>query len=104
MFIENLKSNNVVMNKPMGGFYLMPEFLNKRFKTSSEMCSDLLNKKGVAILPGSDFGFLENKMIARISCTDFDGYNFMSNINSDTKIDEDLIKKFAPKIIEGTKG
>ena len=47
------------------------------------MCSDLLNKKCVAMLPGSDFGFLENKMIARISCTDFNGYNFMSNINSD---------------------
>ena len=100
---QSLKSNNVVMNKPMGGFYLMPEFLNKKFETSSQMCSDLLNKKCVAMLPGSDFGFLENKMIARISCTDFNGYNFMSNINSDTKIDEDLIKKFAPKVIEGTK-
>ena len=27
----------------------------------------------------------------------------MSNINLDTKIDEDLIEKFAPKIVEGTK-
>ena len=99
---QNLKSNNVVMNKPMGGFYLMPEFLNKRFKTSSEMCTDLLNKKCVAILPGSDFGFLNDKMIARISYTDFDGYNFMSKINSDTNINEDLIKKFAPNIVEGT--
>ena len=27
----------------------------------------------------------------------------MSNVNIDTKFDEDLIKKFAPKIIEGTK-
>ena len=100
---QNLKSNNVIMNKPMGGFYLMPEFLNKKFKTSAEMCTDLLNKKGVAILPGSDFGFLNDKMIARISYTDFDGKNFMSNINSDTNIDENLIKKFAPNIIEGTK-
>ena len=100
---NNLKSNNVIMNKPMGGFYLMPEFLNKKFKTSQKMCTDLLNKKGVAMLPGSDFGFLSNKMIARISYTDFDGKNFMSNISSDTTFDEDLIKKFAPKIIEGTK-
>jgi len=100
---KNLKSNNVIMNKPMGGFYLMPEFLNKKFKTSQEMCADLLNKKGVAILPGSDFGFLSDKMIARISYTDFDGKYFMSNINSDTTVDEDLIKKFAPKIAEGTK-
>jgi aspartate aminotransferase len=28
---ENLKSNKVLINKPQGGFYLMPEFLNKKF-------------------------------------------------------------------------
>ena len=100
---NNLKSNNVIMNKPMGGFYLMPEFLNKKFNTSAEMCTDLLNKKGVATLPGSDFGFLNDKMIARISYTDFDGKNFMSNINSDTNVDENLINRFAPNIVEGTK-
>ena len=100
---NNLKSNNVIMNKPMGGFYLMPEFLNKKFNTSAEMCTDILKKKSVAILPGSDFGFSAEKMISRLSYTDFDGKNFMSNISLDTKVDEDLIKKFAPKIIEGTK-
>ena len=100
---NKLKSNNVIINKPMGGFYLMPEFLNKKFDTSAEMCTDLLNKKGVAILPGSDFGFSVEKMISRLSYTDFDGKNFLSNINLDTKIDDDLIKNFAPKIIEGTK-
>jgi len=100
---NNLKSNNVIMNKPMGGFYLMPEFSNKKFNTSAEMCTDLLNKKGVAILPGSDFGFSIDKMISRLSYTDFDGKNFMSKINPDTIIDNDLIKKYAPKIVEGTK-
>ena len=100
---QNLKSNNVIMNKPMGGFYLMPDFLNKIFKSSAEMCTDLLNKKGVATLPGSDFGFLNDKMIARISYTDFDGKNFMSSINSDTNVDENLINRFAPNIVEGTK-
>jgi len=100
---HNLKSNNVIMNKPMGGFYLMPEFLNKKFNTSAKMCADLLNKKGVAILPGSDFGFSIDKMITRLSYTDFDGKNFMSKINLDTTIDDDLIKKYAPKIAEGTK-
>ncbi len=100
---RNLKSNNVIMNKPMGGFYLMPEFLNKKFNTSSEMCSDLLDKKNVAILPGSDFGFSSDKMIARLSFTDFDGKKFMSQINLNTTVNEDLIKKFAPKVVEGTK-
>ena len=100
---NNLKSNNVIMNKPMGGFYLMPEFLNKKFNSSAEMCTDLLNKKGVAILPGSDFGFSKDRMISRLSYTDFDGKNFMSKIKLDTQIDDDLIKKHAPKIVEGTK-
>ena len=77
--------------------------LNKKFNSSADMCTDLLNKKGVAILPGSDFGFSIDKMISRLSYTDFDGKNFMSKINLDTTTDDDLIKKYAPKIVEGTK-
>ena len=73
---NNLKSNKVLINPPQGGFYLMPEFLNSKFKTSNEMCDDILNKTGVALLPGSDFGFKPNKMLARLSYTDFDGENF----------------------------
>ena len=42
-------------------------------------------------------------MIARLSFTDFDGNEFMKNINENKKIDLSLISKFAPKIIEGTK-
>ena len=98
-----LKSNNVSMNKPMGGFYLMPEFLNKNFNSSSEMCSDLLKKKNVAILPGSDFGFDKERLISRLSYTDFDGKNFISKINSDTIIDFDTIELLAPKVVEGVK-
>ena len=81
----------------------MPEFLNKKFDTSTLMCADLLNKKNVAILPGSDFGFPINKMISRLSYTDFDGKNFMSKINLETSIDNDLIIKYAPKVVEGIK-
>jgi aspartate aminotransferase len=98
---EKLKSNKVLINKPKGGFYLMPEFLNKKFNTSSEMCDGILNGTGVALLPGSDFGFEQNKMLARLSFTDFDGQKFMNKIDVNQKIDNDLISEFAPKIIEG---
>jgi len=98
---ENLRSNKVLINKPQGGFYLMPEFLNKKFNSSSEMCDSILNNTGVALLPGSDFGFDQNKMLARLSFTDFDGQKFMNKIDINQKIDNDLINKFAPKIIEG---
>ena len=76
---ENLKSNKVTINKPQGGFYLMPEFVNKNFSSSDEMCSDILKETGVVLLPGSDFGFSKNKMIVRLSFTDFDGRTFMKN-------------------------
>ena len=70
---ENLNSNNVLINKPQGGFYLMPEFISAKFNTSSDMCRNILEMTGVALLPGSDFGFDEKRMIARLSFTDFDG-------------------------------
>ena len=98
---ENLKSNNIIINKPQGGFYLMPEFLNKKFNSSSEMCDNILKETGVALLPGSDFGFEKNKMLARLSFTDFDGQNFMNHAQKEKKIDDNLILKLAPKIVEG---
>ena len=98
---ENLRSNKVLINKPQGGFYLMPEFLNKKFNSSSEMCDSILNDTGVALLPGSDFGFEQTKMLARLSFTDFDGQEFMSKIEDNQNIDNDEINKFAPKIVEG---
>jgi len=99
---ENLKSNNVLINKPQGGFYLLPEFINKKFSSSSELCNNILKETGVALLPGSDFGFSEKKMLARLSYTDFDGENFMKNTDYNEEINYDIIKKYAPKIIEGT--
>ena len=98
---ENLKSNKILINKPQGGFYLMPEFLNKVFNSSSEMCDSILNDTGVALLPGSDFGFAQTQMLARLSFTDFDGQEFMSKIEDNKKIDNDHIAKFAPKVVEG---
>ena len=98
---ENLKSNKVLINKPQGGFYLMPEFLNKRFNSSSEMCDSILNDTGVALLPGSDFGFDQKQMIARLSFTDFNGQKFMDGIKDNEKIDYDKINEFAPKVVEG---
>jgi len=98
---ENLKSNKILINKPQGGFYLMPEFLNKKFKTSSEMCDNILKETGVALLPGSDFGFDKKKMLVRLSFTDFDGQKFMNKIQKGQNIDNESIFKFAPKIVEG---
>ena len=99
---NDLKSNTISINKPQGGFYLMPEFLIKKFSTSEEMCNNILNKTGVALLPGSDFGFSKERLIARLSFTDFDGREFMNYVKKNNKLDINSISKFAPKVVEGT--
>jgi len=98
---ENLKSNVINVTRPEGGFYLFPEFTNAKFSTSSEMCKDILNKTGVALLPGSDFGLYSNKMIARLSYTDFDGSNFFKNTLGSKNLDKADLEKYAPNIVEG---
>ena len=100
---KNLKSNKILIDKPQGGFYLMPEFLDMKFKSSQEMCSSLLTDTGVVLLPGSDFGFSKDKLITRLSFTDFDGKEFMDNLPEKQNLDVSLLDKFAPKIVEGTK-
>ena len=79
----------------------MPEFSTKSFSTSSKMCDNLIKETGIALLPGLDFGFDEKRMLARLSFTDFNGQEFMNNTKDEKKIDNDLILKFAPKIVEG---
>ena len=79
----------------------MPEFLNKKFNTSSKMCDNILKDTGVALLPGSDFGFEKSRMLARLSFTDFDGQKFMDQIKVGQIIDDNTINEFAPKVIEG---
>ena len=88
---NNLKSNKILINKPQGGFYLMPEFLDMKYKSSQEMCSSLLTDTGVVLLPGSDFGFSKDKLIARLSFTDFDGKEFMDNLPEEQDLDNSLV-------------
>ena len=99
---ESLKSNVINIARPEGGFYLFPEFRNAKFSTSSKMCKDILNKTGVALLPGSNFGLDRSKMLARLSYTDFDGTAFLKNTLSSKKLDKADLKKYAPNIVDGT--
>jgi aspartate aminotransferase len=98
---EKLKSNLISVTKPEGGFYLLPEFVNAKFSSSSEMCNDILKNTGVALLPGSDFGLDEKKMLARLSYTDFSGKDFLQHTISSKKLDEADLKKYAPNIVNG---
>ena len=65
------------------------------------MCKDILNKTGVALLPGSDFGLDSSLMLVRLSYTDFDGANFLKNTSGSKKLDNADLKKNAPNIVDG---
>ena len=99
---NNLKSNKILIAPPQGAFYLMPEFKNKKFKTSSKLCEAILNDTGVAMLPGSDFGFKPKKMLTRLSYTDFDGTQFFENVTDYKTISDEMVRKYAPNVVEGT--
>jgi len=42
-------------------------------------------------------------MLARLSYTDFNGEIFLKNTDGGRKLDDDIIKKYAPNVVEGTK-
>ena len=65
------------------------------------MCDSILNDTGVALLPGSDFGFDQKQMLERLSFTDFNGQKFIDGIKDNKEIDYDKINEFAPKVVEG---
>ena len=100
---NNLKSNKVLINPPQGAFYLMPEFINRKYKNSSKLCEAILKDTGVAMLPGSDFGFKPKKMLTRLSYTDFNGAKFFRNVSNYNSISDDMIEKYAPNVVEGVK-
>ncbi|MBX3042750.1 MAG: pyridoxal phosphate-dependent aminotransferase [Candidatus Kapabacteria bacterium] len=78
--VQILKRGGVKVYEPTGGFYLFLDFskfakkLNaKGITTSKQLCSQLLNDTGVAILHGSSFSRPENEFSARMAYVDFDG-------------------------------
>ncbi len=94
-----LSEGNIRVHKPQGGFYLFPDFMNfkvelnrRNIVTSSDLCNEILNDTGVALLPASNFGFHENYFAARLAYVDFE---------PPLEYEKFDIKINAPKVIEG---
>ena len=100
---KNLKSNKVLINPPQGAFYLMPEFPNKKYSTSTELCEKILDETGVAMLPASDFGFSPKKMLTRLCYIDFNGIEFLKAQINGKILDDKIIEKYAPNVVDGVK-
>ena len=101
---KKLNTNTILVKEPEGGFYIMPDFttmLKHKFNSSSQMCSQLLLDTGVAVLPGSDFGFPDSQLLFRLSFVDFDGAKFLQHTKDKKSLTEQDVQQYAPKVVSG---
>lgn len=101
---RRLREGGVLVEPPRGGFYLFPDFsphaaaLRARgIFTSKQFCDALLEKTGIAILPGSDFGRPRDEFTARIAYVDFDGAKALASAERvvDGALDENFVRDHA---------
>ena len=103
---EELCSVGIKALKPTGGFYILCDFSNV-IKKSDNIFSDkelsnlLLQKLGVASLPGSDFGLEKEKMILRLAFVDFDGGKALKYLRYRNKLEISDYKELFPMVYEG---
>ena len=71
---------DVEVQVPEAGFYLFPCFrrhckalARRGIATDEQLCAQLLQDTGVAILPGSAFGRAPEELFARLDFVDFKG-------------------------------
>ena len=76
---------------------------NRKYKNSIELCEAILDETGVAMLPASDFGFGPKKMLTRLCYIDFDGSKFLNAVTDDRPLNNEIIEKYAPNVVEGVK-
>ncbi|KAE9116429.1 hypothetical protein PF010_g8957 [Phytophthora fragariae] len=79
-FAYQLQKMDVEVQVPEAGFYLFPCFRRHRkalvlrgISTDEQLCAQLLQDTGVAILPGSAFGRSPGELFARLAFVDFKG-------------------------------
>jgi aspartate aminotransferase len=96
--------------EPKGAFYLFPDFESRRerlaergVQTSFDMCEQLLEETGVAILPGSAFGRPPEELTARLAYVDFDGARALATVermSPDERMDSEILRRIAPSVVE----
>lgn len=111
--VGSFKEANITSPQIDGGFYVFPDFGFYREKlnalnifTSEELCSAILKKTGVAMLPGIDFGLQPSELVSRMAYVDFNGKEALAAAGgawADNKLNGDFIEANCPKIAEGTR-
>ena len=103
---KELSSVGVMCQKPQGGFYMICDFsdvVNKTHEINNDktLCQKILNDIGFAMLPGSDFGMEEDKLLSRIAFVDFDGSKALKMISKEKSSPDNFLDLACPKILKG---
>ena len=103
---KELSSVGVICQKPQGGFYMICDFsdvVNKTHEINNDktLCQKILNDIGFAMLPGSDFGMEEDKLLSRIAFVDFDGSKALKMISKEKLSSDNFLDLTCPKIARG---
>ena len=103
---RELSSVGVKCQKPQGGFYMICDFSNvenitQEINNDKTLCQKILNDIGFAMLPGSDFGLEEEKLLSRIAFVDFDGSEALKLISNKNFSQENSLDIICPQIVKG---
>ena len=104
---QTLTAAGAVCAPPAGAFYLFPDFSPfadrmraRGISTSTALCRQLLDDTGVAILPGADFGRVDDEMTARIAYVDFDGTAALAAADgTDQAVDDRFVRTHCPRMV-----
>ena len=92
------------------GYYFMPDFSVIRdnmarggITSGQEMCDDMLERAGVALMPSSSFLLSADDLHVRFCYVIFNGAKCMAELRrrNTTEVDEEFVKTFCPDIVSG---
>jgi len=102
---QALVAAGIHVHPPEGAFYLLLDFspFADKFKsmgieTDSQLCEQLIDDIGVALLPGTSFGLSSDAFTARLAYVDFDGASALDNLKQDGDISS---RDYAQKMLDG---
>jgi aspartate aminotransferase len=109
---NRLRDAGATVCEPQGAFYLFPQFdtASPRFvqggrpSTAGELCNQILDDTGVAVLPGNDFGRPPTELVVRIAAVDFDGeaaLNALQDLPAGTIPNDEFLDEFCQPTVRG---
>ncbi len=103
---SQLEQSNISHPLAGGGFYMLPDFEHYRKQlaargvvSSEQLCAQLLEQTGVALLPGTAFGMPADQLLARLSYVDFDGQQALGI--SPESLEAEGLSQIAGHMLEG---